>query len=151
MKIGVDLGNVIIGGDTEGGTNLFFTNRFLETPEVLGSYESMKPLRLNHEIHFISKCSEPIELKSIDWLDEHGYVNLTKGRTHFVRRRELKVLMAQALQLDIFIDDRIEIIQSMKDIIKYPIQFESWGQVNAELEKIFRIESLSDPDNRELG
>jgi hypothetical protein len=45
--------------------------------------------------------------------------------------------MAQALELDIFIDDRQDIIDSMDGIVEYPILFTSWEQTNTELEKIF--------------
>jgi hypothetical protein len=45
--------------------------------------------------------------------------------------------MAQALELDIFVDDREDIIESMQGIVKHPILFTSWEQTNAELERIF--------------
>lgn len=148
MRIGIDIGKVVIGGGP-GDDTTFFSEKFLETPEMEGAFKSIAALRLKHEVHFISKCGLPIELKTVDWLNEHGYASMLEGRTHFVRRRELKAPMAEALQLDIFIDDRIEILQYMEGIVKHRIQFSSWEQVNAELVEI--LKENEDETKEELG
>lgn len=146
MKIGIDLGNVVIGGD---GIDTFFTEKYLETPEVPGAFQSVKALRKNHEVHFISKCGEEVELKSVDWLEEYGYVSMLSGRTHFVRRRDLKEHMAIALQLDIFIDDRQDVLDYMEGTVKHRILFESWEQVNLELTEI--LDKDEEEREEELG
>ncbi len=135
MKIGIDIGRVIIGGD---GEDTFFTDNFLETPEVEGSWDSILALKKDHELHIISKCGSVVEEKSIKWLEAYGfYYSFVPHRIHFVRKRHLKAPMAQALELDIFIDDRNDIIDSMQGIVKHPILFTSWEQTNKELEEIF--------------
>lgn len=148
MKIGIDIGKVIIGGNP-GDDTTFFTDQFLDTPEVTGAYKSVAALRKKHEVHFVSKCGLNIELKTVDWLNEYGYASMLEGRTHFVRRRELKAPMAEALQLDIFIDDRIEILQCMEGIVEHRIQFSSWEQVNAELAEI--LKAAEEEIEEELG
>jgi hypothetical protein len=45
--------------------------------------------------------------------------------------------MAQALELDIFIDDRQDVLDHMVGIVPHLILFTSWEQTNAELERIF--------------
>lgn len=136
MKIGIDIGNVIIGG---GGEDTFFTKRFLETPEVHGAWDSLDDLDMaKHELHIISKCGPEVEAKSLQWLDNEGFfLSVPKHRTHFVRKRHLKAPMAQALELDIFIDDRQDIIDSMQGIVPHRILFTSWEQANKELQEIF--------------
>lgn len=137
MRIGIDIGNVIIAGD--GDDTNFFTDNWIETPENEGAWGSMLDLkRAGHELHIISKCGPFIEDRSLKWLDKHafGYA-LPLHRTHFVRKRHLKAPMAQALELDIFIDDRKDIIDSMQGIVTYPILFESWEKTNNRLEEIF--------------
>jgi len=136
MRIGIDIGNVIIGG--QGVDTTFFTEDYLKTPEVEGAWQALSLLRHKHELHVISKCGIVVEAKSLKWLDVNGfYWSLKAHRIHFVRKRHLKAPMAQALELDIFIDDRQDIIDSMQGIVEHPILFISWDQTMAELEKIF--------------
>lgn len=136
MKIGIDIGNVIIGG---GGEDTFFTEDFLRTPEVRGAHLSIhRLLKLDHEIHIISKCGPKIEQKSLEWLEAWNFFwFLATHRCHFVRKRHLKAPMAQALELDIFIDDREDVLEHMEGIVPHLILFTSWEQTNKELEKIF--------------
>jgi hypothetical protein len=138
MRIGIDIGNVLIGGD--GNDTTFFTDDYLKTPEVPGAWEALLRLKRNNEIHIISKCGVVVEEKSLKWLDASGfYYSLVPHRIHFVRKRHLKAPMAQALELDIFIDDRQDIIDSMDGIVQYPILFTSWEKVMEELEEIFEL------------
>lgn len=135
MKIGIDIGNVIIGG---GGEDTFFTDDYLSTPEVDGAWKAVSKLAKNHEVHFISKCGPVVEEKSMDWLDVEGYFHLIpRHRVHFVRKRPLKAPMALALELDIFIDDREDIIETMQKVITHSILFTSWEQTNKELQEIY--------------
>lgn len=138
MKIGIDIGNVIISG---AGVDTIFVENYLETPEVdhaLGSISDLQ--RAGHEIHIISKCGLTIEGNSMDWLDYSGFMTfLVRHRIHFVRKRHLKAPMAQALELDIFIDDRQDIIDSMEGIVKHPILFTSWEETNKQLSEILGI------------
>jgi len=137
MKIGIDIGNVIIGGP-QGVDTQFFTDDYLATPEIPGAYTSIRALTFGHELHIISKCGKVVEAKSLRWLEQmeyHGLIPL--HRTHFVRQRPLKAPMAEALELDIFIDDMEDVIESMQGVVKYPILFKTWWQTNAELERIF--------------
>lgn len=137
MKIGIDIGNVIIAG---GGTDTqFFTDSFLSTPEMEGAWKSIRTLQQeSHELHVISKCGSVVEEKSLKWLKAYGFTEIIRGhRLHFVRKRDLKAPMAQALELDIFIDDREDVLVHMEGIVKHRILFTSWEQTNAELERIF--------------
>ena len=137
MKIGIDIGNVIIGG---GGEDTFFTESFMDTPEVEGALNSIRALKeAGHELHVISKCGQATELRSVVWLGNMGFLPwiFLERRLHFVRKRHLKAPMAQALELDIFIDDRQDIIDSMEGIVDHPILFTSWEQTNNELKGIF--------------
>lgn len=135
MKIGIDIGNVIIGG--EGVDTQFFTDDYLETPEVPGAFFSVRNLSFDHELHIISKCGPTTETKSLIWLARKNFGFLVPTqRMHFVRKRHLKAPMAMALELDIFIDDREDVLMYM-GTVKHRILFTSWEQTNAELEGIF--------------
>lgn len=143
MRIGIDIGRVIIGGDGSEDTS-FFSDNYLKTPQVAGAWNAIASLSHDHELHIISKCGPVVEEKSIRWLKAHSFIEagtytelIRTHRLHFVRKRTLKAPMAQALELDIFIDDRQDIIDSMQGIVAYPILFESWEQTNKRLEEIF--------------
>lgn len=139
MKIGIDIGRVIIGGN---GEDTFFSDSFLETPEVEGAYEAINQiLKDGHEVHLISKCGEKVEMKSLVWLASKSYVPgmLHMHRIHFVRKRHLKSPMALALELDIFIDDRQDVLDHMVEIVPHLILFTSWEQANTELELAFEM------------
>lgn len=137
MLIGIDIGGVIIGGSGNADTS-FFTDDFLATPEVPGAWEALDDLDIaGHELHIISKCWHTVEAKSLKWLEHNRFVAIPLHRTHFVRHRHLKAPMAQALQLDVFIDDREDIIDSMQGIVKHPILFTSWEKTLWEIENSY--------------
>jgi len=140
MKIGIDIGRVIIGGD---GEDTFFSAKYLETPAVAGAKESLEELWWQeHEIHLVSKCGEKVEAKTMDWLIDKEFIPsrvIPTHRIHFVRKRHLKAPMAQALELDIFIDDRQDVLDHMVEIVPHLILFTSWEQANTELELAFEM------------
>lgn len=134
MRIGIDIGNVIIGGGSEDTS--FFSDNYLATPEVLGAWDAICKLKNEHELHLISKCGLTVEEKSLRWLDVYGfYYSLVPHRIHFVRKRHLKAPIAQALELDVFIDDREDIIESMQGIVALPILFTSWEETMILIER----------------
>jgi hypothetical protein len=129
MKIGIDLGNVIIGGDNEwfsGGDS------YLRTPGVVGASESMDKLYdLGQELFVVSKAFPRNQIKSVRWLREHDYTDFfDQLNTFFVLRREDKALVCDSLGLDLMIDDRSDIIDhinlSSKGTIGY--LFEGWAK-----------------------
>jgi hypothetical protein len=140
MRIGIDIGNVIIGGG--GDDTQFFTDQFLQTPAVAGAKMSIQRLATHDKvevIHIISKCGVKTEERSIHWLNWNNLLGATvrPHNVHFVRKRHLKAPMAQALELDIFIDDRQDVLEHMADIVPDLILFTSWEQTNKELQEIF--------------
>lgn len=141
MRIGIDIGNVIIGGG--GDDTQFFGPDFMGTPEITGAWSSINAMvMMDHEVHLVSKCGPIVEEKSMKWLEAQYYLNRVPAhRIHFVRKRPLKVYMALALELDIFIDDREDIIGAMKGTVEHPILFTSWKETTKELGRIFNVEA----------
>jgi hypothetical protein len=136
VRIGIDIGNVIIGGG--GDDTQFFTDDYLKTPELPGAWQALSDLRKDHELHVISKCGPVVEEKSLKWLDVNGFFwSLKMHRIHFVRKRHLKAPMAQALELDIFIDDRQDVLDHMEGIVPHLILFRSWEQTNRAIGRAF--------------
>ncbi len=140
MKIGIDIGRVIIGGD---GEDTFFTEKFLETPQVEGAFQSIKALvDAGHTIYLISKCGYNVQAKTWDWLDHFKFFEETgvdASKVYMVHHRMDKAPVAKALHLDLFIDDRADILQSMV-LMLYPILFLTWEQTNLILTEVGAFE-----------
>jgi hypothetical protein len=134
MKIGIDIGNVIIGGKGEDTT--FFTEEFLKTPQVDGAFHSIKTIvESGHDVYLISKCGPAVQAKTWDWLDHYLFFEKTgvnAAKVYFVIHRDDKTPVARALELDVFIDDRKDVLLSMA-LMLYPILFESWEDTNRAL------------------
>ena len=139
--IGIDIGNVIIGGDHEDRT--FFGDDYLLAPAVWGAFDSIRDLvNQGHEIVLISKCGIPVMTKTVSWLQYHDFFEHTGvsiDSMYFVRNREEKAPLAQDLGVDIMIDDREDIIQSMEGVVELPILFTSW---DATMEAIKEYDSI---------
>lgn len=136
MKIGIDIGNVIIGGD--GDDTSFFTDDYLETPEVEDSFRSIRELKESgHEIFLVSKCGAIVQSKTLHWLRYREFPRRTNVNEppYFVYHRMDKAPVARALKLDLFIDDRDDIIVSMHQL-RYAILFQSWAETMQEITEL---------------
>lgn len=136
MKIGIDIGNVIIGGDHEDKS--FFGDDYLETPEVADAFWSIRELKeAGHEIFLVSKCGAIVQSKTLHWLRYHEFSRRTNvnGTPFFVFDRRDKAPVARALKLDLFIDDRDDIIVSMNRV-RFAILFKSWAETMQEIKEL---------------
>lgn len=136
MKIGIDIGNVIIGG--EGDDTTFFDGNYLATPEVKDAFKSIRELvDAGHEVFLVSKCGPWVQARTLEWLKFYEFPLRTgvKGTPYYVRHRMDKSPVARALGLDVFVDDLEEIIVSMS-WIKFAIVFKSWDQTMTELREL---------------
>lgn len=126
--VGIDIGNVIIGGG--GQERGFFTENYLATPQIYGAFDSIKELvNVGHEVVLISKCGAPVMAKTVNWLQTHEFFEYTGvdiDSVYFVPKREDKAPLAQQLGVEIMIDDREDIIESMQGVVALPILFEDW-------------------------
>jgi hypothetical protein len=135
MKIGIDIGNVIIGGD---GEDTFFSDNFLETPEVRDAFKSIREIiEAGNEVFLISKCGAIVQSKTLQWLKFYEF----SGRTgftdtpYFVYHRMDKAPVARALDLLVFIDDRMDVLDSMGRV-RYPLLFTSWEETMKDLREL---------------
>lgn len=135
MRIGIDIGGVIIGGG--GQDTSFFSDNYLSTPAIRYALSSVRSLNKEHELFFISKCGPQVAQKTLDWLENRAFfwkAGVDPNRLVFCRERSQKAPIAQLLELDVFIDDRQDICQSMRQIGIRPILFTDWPQAMEELQ-----------------
>lgn len=127
MRIGIDLGNVLIGGDTE-----WFSMDFLNAKPVDQAYNAIDHLtNLGHELFVVSKAYPRNQIKSVRWLRAYGFNDyFNQENTFFVLRREDKTIVCDHLKLDLMIDDRSDIIDHINEYSKDTkgYLFESWPE-----------------------
>jgi hypothetical protein len=131
IRIGIDIGNVIFGGGGEDTS--FFGDNFLNTPTMEGSFEAIASLSQTYDIWLISKCGQKVQDKTLLWFAHHEFFEATgvnPEQVIFCRKRPEKAGIAESLGLRAFIDDREDIIESMKGIVDQPILFTSWAETH---------------------
>ena len=76
VAIGVDIGNVIIGGDTD--NDAMFSDQYLTAPELPGAIETIAWLNLRSpfrgRVFLVSKCGENVQRKSREWLAGRKFI-----------------------------------------------------------------------------
>ena len=118
--LGIDIGGVIIDVWKHGNDKLFFSDNFLETPEVTGAFEAIRSLRKSFDsIQFISHCSDENRARFIGWLKVHNFYKETGSKLEnmtFCLSRSDKAPICKDLRITHFIDDRLEVLHSLTTV-----------------------------------
>lgn len=133
IKVGIDIGNVIIGGGGEDTS--FFTDGFLNTPMIPGAFDSIKELSKSYDIWLLSKCGTKVQEKTLLWLADKDFfaeTGVNPEQVIFCKTRPQKAGIAQENGFRVFIDDREDIIESMKGIVEQRILFTEWSKVKVQ-------------------
>lgn len=124
--LGIDIGRVIIDGDTDAS---IFGENFLETASVPQSVEMISRLvreRFHERTHLISKSGERVQMRTKQWLDHRGFyqqTHVSPERVHFCLKRFEKVGICQRFGVTHFIDDRLEILSYLVGIVPHLFLF----------------------------
>lgn len=128
-RLGVDIGRVLIHGDGPdtsfvGGTD----DDALRTPPLPGALESLARLveLFEGRVWLVSKCGKRVEQRSRAWLahhDAYARTGLAPERVLFCRDRADKAPLAQKLGLQLFVDDRVDILCSMEGLVAHRFLF----------------------------
>lgn len=115
--IGIDIGNVIIGGDTDGASPSMFTHEYLKAAELPEAIETIAWLNqqspFGGRVYLVSKCGENVQRKTLEWLaakDFSKQTGIEDRKIRFCRARPDKAVIARELGLTHFVDDRLEIL-----------------------------------------
>ena len=112
--LGLDIGRVIIAGDSGPADTHFFTGDHLRTPAMPDALDCIRKLVLaefGENVHLISKCHSRIEKRTREWLAHVKFTETTgipEDRWHFCKERRDKGPLCKALGITHFVDDRIE-------------------------------------------
>ncbi len=145
MKIGIDFGNVISGGVGFDDSDSFFGDNWINTPEIPDALASVEKLSHAHELVIISKCGAKIQARTLGWMEEHRFHEITGiplDKVLFVRKRQQKAPLAKELALDAFIDDRADVLSYMSiepNVVEHRLLFTSWEKTMSDIAKIERF------------
>lgn len=127
-RIGLDIGNVIIGGDRKkiaAEDTSFITATDVEairnTPAVEGALEAVAAINdmFRGEVWLVSKCKENTQRKTRKWLKHHRFYELTglhRSKLLFCYARSDKHVIAEGLSLTHFVDDNLGCIAPMQTV-----------------------------------
>ena len=150
MKLGVDIGGVIIDRVADDADTSFFGGRYLETPAVPDAFATLAALakgRFAGNVWLVSKCGANTERKTREWLAHTGFHDLTgipPANVFFCRDRAGKAPICEKLELTHFVDDRLEVLGYLSTV---PNRFlfrptdEEIAKHAASLAKVTRIDS----------
>ncbi|GAA3345231.1 hypothetical protein GCM10020358_51500 [Amorphoplanes nipponensis] len=132
MRLGVDIGRVIIGGSTvPGGSDTQFfsgdTARMLATPAVPGAFDTLARLAPRFDqVWLISKCGERVQRHTRQWLDHHDFAARTgipRDHLRFCLRRPDKAGHCAQLGITHFIDDKLDVHQALRGVVAHRYLF----------------------------
>ena len=121
MKIGIDIGRVIIGGDTD-KPDQFFSKDYLNATAVENAFESIKKLVDKYgkeNIYLVSKCGESTQKKTLLWLEHTRFFEITgmhESNVYFCEERWQKSLICDEHGINIFIDDRYSVLEHLTNL-----------------------------------
>lgn len=128
-RLGVDIGRVIIHGD---GPDTSFVGGSeqdaLNTPALEGALEALRRLTIAYEgrVWLVSKCGANVQRRTRAWLAHHDFFALTgiaEENLRFCKTRPEKAPICQELGITCFIDDRYDILDSMRGLVPVLLWF----------------------------
>lgn len=160
-RLGLDLGNVIMGGvenSPSGERALFFSDKFLEAPQMENAFASIRKLIAVKEgrlpgqfdpsdVFIVSRADPASALRTLRWLEHHNFYEetgfLDENNVFFCLERGDKAPIARRLGLTHFVDDRLEVLGKLKEVVPHRFAFcpsdrevHYHGQVLAEVTRV---------------
>ncbi|MGW4940301.1 hypothetical protein ACWEOZ_01740 [Actinoplanes sp. NPDC004185] len=131
LRLGVDIGRVIIGGGAPGGHDTQFfsgdTARMLATPAVPAAIDTLARLvPLFGQVWLISKCGERVQRHTRQWLDHHDFAARTGvpgDHLRFCLRRPDKAVHCAQLGITHFVDDKLDVHRALRGVVPHRYLF----------------------------
>lgn len=126
LKIGVDIGNVIIGGIINNSVDTSFISndieKAMETLPVPGAFEAIEKLveHADGSVWLVSKAHFNTMKKTDKWLRHWKFfkkTGLAKDNVWYCLERIHKAVICKGLELTHFIDDRLDVLAHLKGIV----------------------------------
>lgn len=133
MKLGIDIGRVIIAPDPEGtrGDTSFIGGSIedaLNTPPYEGMFETVPKLvaHFKGQVWLVSKARPRVQEKTRRWLLHHRFYERTgiaEGNLRFCLERPEKADHCRELGITHFIDDRLDVLECLEGIVPHRYLF----------------------------
>ncbi|SHH54510.1 hypothetical protein [Massilia sp. CF038] len=132
MKLGIDIGRVLISPDTHGKQDTSFIGGSLQdaldTPPYDGMLEVVPALvqLFGGQVWLVSKCGPRVQEKSRLWLRHHRFFERTgiaPDNLRFCLERPQKADHCAELGITHFIDDRLDVLQHLNGIVAHRYLF----------------------------
>jgi hypothetical protein len=126
MKLGIDVGRVLISPGDESAPDTSFIGGSLEdalrTPPYDGMFEVVPQLakKFVAQVWIISKCGPRVQERTRQWLRHHQFFERTgidPANLRFCLQRPQKALHCAELGITHFIDDRLDVLDAMRDVV----------------------------------
>ena len=94
-----------------------------------GAFEAVRMLvanRFGNNVYLVSKCGENMQKKTRLWLSHHRFYEVTgvpESHVWFCLKRDEKAGICEKLGVTHFVDDRLEILGSLRDIVEHRYLF----------------------------
>lgn len=119
--LGIDIGGVIIARSGANDTS-FLTEDYLNTPELPGAMQAIQRLvegRFGPRVFLVSKAGPRARTRTMRWLKHNHFFERTgikPKHIQFCLERNEKELICRELGLTHFIDDRLDVLASLKSV-----------------------------------
>lgn len=126
MKLGIDVGRVLIRPEDADGADTSFIGGSLEdalnTPPYDGMFDVVPRLveKFGGEAWIVSKCGPAIQHKTLRWFEHHRFferTGISPERVRFCLKRPDKAVHCRQLGITHFIDDRTDVLQAMMGVV----------------------------------
>lgn len=126
MKLGIDVGRVLISPGDEAKPDTSFIGGSLEDALNTSPYEGMFDVvpalvrRFDGRVWIVSKCGPRIQARTMQWFDHHRFFERTgidSRNVRFCLERPEKALHCRKIGITHFIDDRADVLQAMTGVV----------------------------------
>lgn len=132
MRLGIDVGRVLISPGDESAPDTSFIGGSLEdalrTPPYEGMFEVVPRLsqKFAAQVWIVSKCGPRVQERTRQWLRHHQFFERTSidpANLRFCLQRPQKALHCAELGITHFIDDRLDVLEAMRDVVPQRLLF----------------------------
>ena len=82
--------------------------------------------RFGGRVWLVSKCGPKVQARTRRWLDRHRFFQTTGipyGQLRFCLNRRDKAPICDELGIGLFVDDRLDVLDAMRDVVEHRFQF----------------------------
>jgi hypothetical protein len=132
MKLGIDVGRVLISPGDESRPDTSFIGgsheNALRTPPYPGMFDTLPGIvaRFAPHVWIVSKCGARVQQRTRDWFEHHRFfarTGIDPANVRFCLERPQKALHCAELGITHFVDDRVDVLQAMRGVVRERILF----------------------------